>query len=106
MDVIEGIITREGLFDGFNNSCNSEMSRYTLCNLSQYAELPLCNKSSGMGNITADYSHLYAMQRFLSIVVPIIFGIIVFVGLIGNALVVVVVAANQQVLPTFCWLVN
>jgi len=100
MDVIEGIITREGLFDGFNNSYNSEMSRYTLCNLSQYAELPLCNKSSGMGNITADYSHLYAMQRFLSIVVPIIFGIIVFVGLIGNALVVVVVAANQQMRNT------
>lgn len=102
MDVIEGIVTHEGTFDGFNNSHSSEMSRFRLCNVSQYAELPLCSKSLGIGNITADYSHLYAMQRFLSIVVPIIFGIIVFVGLIGNALVVVVVTANQQVLLSCC----
>jgi len=99
MDVIEGMMNREG-----GNGSAADLSRYSLCNLSQYAELALCNNNrtimTGMGNITADYSHLYAMQRLLSVVVPIIFGLIVIVGLIGNALVVVVVAANQQMRNT------
>ncbi|GAB6021271.1 hypothetical protein CHUAL_003890 [Chamberlinius hualienensis] len=47
-----------------------------------------------------DYSDGLAMEHIISIVVPILFGLVVFVGLIGNALVVVVVACNQQMRNT------
>src|SRR5688500_8436152 len=40
------------------------------------------------------------MERIVSVVVPIIFGIIFVVGLFGNALVVIVVASNQQMRNT------
>lgn len=40
------------------------------------------------------------METMLSIVVPIFFGLIVVVGLIGNSLVVLVVALNQQMRST------
>ena len=36
----------------------------------------------------------------VALIVPIIFGLIVFVGFIGNALVVIVVMANQQMRNT------
>lgn len=47
-----------------------------------------------------DYTDGLAMERIISIVVPILFGLVVFIGLIGNALVVVVVACNQQMRNT------
>lgn len=40
------------------------------------------------------------MERVISIVVPILFGIIVIVGLFGNTLVVIVVACNPQMRST------
>lgn len=40
------------------------------------------------------------MEKIVSIAVPVIFAIIIVVGLIGNALVVLVVAANQQMRST------
>ncbi|CAH1390634.1 unnamed protein product [Nezara viridula] len=40
------------------------------------------------------------MENIVSIVVPILFGLIVVLGLFGNALVVIVVAANQQMRST------
>ncbi|XP_014254955.1 allatostatin-A receptor-like [Cimex lectularius] len=42
----------------------------------------------------------HLMEYIVSIVVPILFGIIIILGLIGNFLVVVVVAANQQMRST------
>nr|AAK52473.1 allatostatin receptor [Periplaneta americana] len=43
---------------------------------------------------------LQLIQKIVSIVVPLLFGLIVLVGLFGNALVVLVVAANQQMRST------
>ncbi|KAJ9584656.1 hypothetical protein L9F63_020996 [Diploptera punctata] len=43
---------------------------------------------------------LQLIQKVVSIVVPLLFGLIVLVGLFGNALVVLVVAANQQMRST------
>ncbi|XP_021924277.1 allatostatin-A receptor-like [Zootermopsis nevadensis] len=43
---------------------------------------------------------LQLIQKTVAIVVPLLFGLIVLVGLIGNALVVLVVAANQQMRST------
>ena len=40
------------------------------------------------------------LQKVVSIVVPVLFGIIFVVGLFGNALVVIVVASNQQMRNT------
>lgn len=40
------------------------------------------------------------MERIVSLAVPILFGIIVVVGLLGNLLVVIVVMANQQMRST------
>jgi len=40
------------------------------------------------------------MTLFVSIIVPILFGIIIVIGFIGNALVVVVVSANKQMRST------
>lgn len=37
------------------------------------------------------------LEDIISIVVPIIFGIVFVIGLIGNSLVVAVVSSNQQV---------
>ncbi|GFR22861.1 allatostatin-A receptor [Trichonephila clavata] len=80
-------------------------------NLSTRSGIP-CNYSSltngsDCGNLSDvydygrhDYSDAVAMERILSIVVPILFGIIVVVGLIGNALVVIVVTCNPQMRST------
>lgn len=47
-----------------------------------------------------DYSDAVAMENILSVVVPILFGVIVVVGLFGNALVVIVVTCNPQMRST------
>lgn len=71
-----------------------------------------CNKSidfiedsdsNGMcGNVTevSTLDGLAELAAVLSILVPILFGIIVIVGLFGNALVVIVVACNPQMRST------
>ncbi|KAG8287848.1 galanin-activated signaling pathway [Homalodisca vitripennis] len=43
---------------------------------------------------------LRVMEQIVSIVVPVLFGIIIILGLFGNALVVIVVSANQQMRST------
>ncbi|XP_022239718.1 allatostatin-A receptor-like [Limulus polyphemus] len=47
-----------------------------------------------------DYDQAEEMERILSILVPVLFGIIVVVGLIGNSLVVIVVLFNPQMRST------
>ncbi|XP_023234664.1 allatostatin-A receptor-like [Centruroides sculpturatus] len=47
-----------------------------------------------------DYSDAEAMEKLLSIIVPILFGIIFIVGLFGNSLVVIVVLCNPQMRST------
>jgi len=47
-----------------------------------------------------DFSDNRQLEEIVSIVVPILFGIIFIVGLIGNSLVVIVVASNQQMRNT------
>ena len=44
-----------------------------------------------------DYAQNFELERIVSVVVPILFGIIFVVGLFGNALVVMVVASNAQI---------
>lgn len=57
------------------------------------------------GNVTfqilgEEEPEVMVMENIVSIVVPILFGLIVILGLFGNALVVIVVAANQQMRST------
>ncbi|XP_067007888.2 allatostatin-A receptor [Anabrus simplex] len=61
--------------------------------------LPLCvrNASSPYDSETEVNE---VIQKVVSVVVPILFGLIVLIGLIGNALVVIVVSANQQMRST------
>jgi len=47
-----------------------------------------------------DYKENLELARIVSFVVPVLFGIIFIVGLFGNALVVLVVASNQQMRNT------
>ncbi|KAI5728139.1 hypothetical protein M8J77_012084 [Diaphorina citri] len=77
---------------------------YATCNIS-YNEY----NRSNIPAICRNFSHEYindndvdaeAMERMVSIIVPIFFGIIIILGFFGNALVVVVVAFNQQMRST------
>ncbi|XP_047106270.1 allatostatin-A receptor-like [Schistocerca piceifrons] len=47
-----------------------------------------------------DWAASSVLQRAVAVVVPLLFGLIVLLGLVGNALVVLVVAANQQMRST------
>ena len=64
----------------------------------------LCNSSLEMSELCANVTDIddsiASLAKTLSIVVPILFGIIVIVGLFGNALVVIVVACNPQMRST------
>ena len=45
-------------------------TRYALCNLSRYASVPICgDNGSGAEEFKPDYSHGFAMERVISIVV-------------------------------------
>lgn len=68
-----------------------------LCNNSNYS-YNNCNTSDDVGR--HDYSDAEAMENLLSIIVPILFGIIFIVGLFGNSLVVIVVLCNPQMRST------
>ncbi|XP_015916626.1 allatostatin-A receptor [Parasteatoda tepidariorum] len=67
-----------------------------VCSTNFSTNLTLCINSTDI-TIRADISSL---EYIISIVVPILFGIIVVVGLIGNTLVVLVVACNPQMRST------
>ncbi|CAB3375347.1 Hypothetical predicted protein [Cloeon dipterum] len=69
------------------------MEMNTTCNES-VATCPPVNASDTDDQLTP------AMAEVVSILVPILFGIIIVIGLIGNALVVVVVSANAQMRST------
>lgn len=75
--------------------------RYVHCiNISaNHSEVSFCRNTTG--TIQDDTEpELRVMEQIVSIVVPLLFGIIVILGLFGNALVVIVVAANQQMRST------
>lgn len=56
-------------------------------------------------NPTPEQQSLVLIQKVVSVVVPLLFGLIVVVGLFGNALVVLVVAVNQQMRSTTNFLI-
>ncbi|XP_035208322.1 allatostatin-A receptor-like [Stegodyphus dumicola] len=70
-------------------------STVRFCTTNYTTNVTICNNTVNTARI--DYS---AMERVIGIVVPILFGIIVVVGLIGNTLVVIVVACNPQMRST------
>nr|QCB19932.1 allatostatin A receptor-like protein [Cancer borealis] len=72
---------------------------YILCNATNYTKLPLCNNVTEVEEPEFEYAFIVA------IVVPIIFGIIVLVGLFGNTLVVIVIIANKQMRSTTNYLI-
>ncbi|KAG0726500.1 Allatostatin-A receptor [Chionoecetes opilio] len=73
---------------------------YILCNTTNYTKLPLCNNDT---KVVEEPEFEYAL--IVAIVVPIIFGIIVLVGLFGNTLVVIVIIANKQMRSTTNYLI-
>lgn len=73
---------------------------YILCNATNYTKLPLCNNDT---KVVEEPEFEYAF--IVAIVVPIIFGIIVLVGLFGNTLVVIVIIANKQMRSTTNYLI-
>ncbi|XP_071520240.1 allatostatin-A receptor-like [Panulirus ornatus] len=73
---------------------------YILCNSTNYTKLPLCNN-----NKTVEENTAFEYAIIVAIVVPIIFGIIVLVGLFGNTLVVIVIIANKQMRSTTNYLI-
>lgn len=76
--------------------------RYELCgNLSSIgnvSDIVFCENSSNVKSITDP--ELGHMERMVATVVIFLFSIIVIVGLIGNSMVVIVVAFNQQMRST------
>ncbi|KAF6198963.1 hypothetical protein GE061_006986 [Apolygus lucorum] len=61
---------------------------------------PFDPTSASWANVTLNNTEGQLMEQIVPIVVPILFGIIIVLGLIGNALVVIVVAANAQMRST------
>ncbi|KAK4301746.1 hypothetical protein Pmani_026127 [Petrolisthes manimaculis] len=74
---------------------------YILCNSTNYTKLPLCNNFTR----TTEEDQAFEYALIVAIVVPIIFGIIVLVGLFGNTLVVIVIIANKQMRSTTNYLI-
>ncbi|GLH06463.1 Allatostatin-A receptor [Gryllus bimaculatus] len=73
-------------------------SSYAMCNNVSGDVISLCaNSTPPYVGVEADNE---ITQKVVTIVVPILFTLIVLIGLIGNALVVIVVAANQQMRST------
>ncbi|KAG8174922.1 hypothetical protein JTE90_020201 [Oedothorax gibbosus] len=90
LSVFEGLAT---LLKTYN------LTIQTMCKSTYFSNETVCaNHSDGYG--LQDYSEAMAMERFLRIVVPFLFGIIIIVGLIGNAFVVIVVTCNPQMRST------
>ena len=80
----------------FEQNFSSIQSQHERCvNLTKEPEREILDRME-----ESDY-----IQRVVSIVVPILFGLIIFIGLVGNGLVVVVVLANQQMKSTTNYLI-
>ncbi|KAG8183929.1 hypothetical protein JTE90_029033 [Oedothorax gibbosus] len=90
LSVYEGLGT---LLKTFN------VSLQTICKSLYFSNETFCGNHSD-DNGLQDYSEAIAMERFLSILVPILFGIIIIAGLIGNTLVVIAVTCNPQMRST------
>lgn len=75
--------------------------RYVHCTnySANHSEVSFCRNTTGAVPDDTE-PELRVMEQIVSIVVPLLFGIIVILGLFGNALVVIVVAANQQMRST------
>ncbi|XP_039290143.1 allatostatin-A receptor [Nilaparvata lugens] len=76
---------------------------YNNClNLTNLSEVAFCQNASSISTPedNGDPDSFTVMEKIVSIAVPILFGIIVLLGLFGNLLVVIVVAANQQMRST------
>lgn len=90
---------------GSGSSASAEAVGYTQCvnqsaNNSEYFA-SFCQPGNSTGSIPDDMEpELRVMEQIVSIVVPVLFGIIIILGLFGNALVVIVVSANQQMRST------
>lgn len=75
MNMMEDLVIESGLDGGeiissYQNLSQSLDNRYGLCNLSRYSGTPICaNKSSVVDEFRPDFSHSFAMQRIISIVV-------------------------------------
>lgn len=88
-------VTRLWLND-FGLQMANDGNSSTMCNSTQ-VDSASCNYSNYMMD---DEPTGFAMDTIVSIVVPILFGVIVVVGLFGNALVVIVVMCNPQMRST------
>ncbi len=86
------------IMNSFSSSTENEVEENLYINVSQICnttlnlsligyETLLCNKTPLDYYQKPDFQDIAIMERTLSIVVPILFGIIVIVGLFGNALV-------------------
>jgi allatostatin A receptor len=82
---------------------------YEQCNTTDFMNIPFCrgmanyNGTNPLDGSIVDNEGMQLSERMtliVSIIVPILFGIIIVIGLIGNALVVVVVSANKQMRST------
>ncbi|XP_025193230.1 allatostatin-A receptor-like [Melanaphis sacchari] len=76
--------------------------RYEMCRNISGANVPICadNSTEFIDFNNTDDDEILQVERIVSLAVPILFGIIVVVGLLGNLLVVIVVMANQQMRST------
>jgi allatostatin A receptor len=88
---------------------SGEPTLYEQCNSTVFRDIPFCrglvkdNGSNFLSETTVETEGMQLSERMtliVSIIVPILFGIIIVIGLIGNALVVVVVSANKQMRST------
>lgn len=78
-----------------------EALKYIYCNNSNFSALPICNNSIA----PSLYDDAKILQRLVGIIVPILFSLIVVIGLFGNALVVTVVAGNKHLRSTTNFLI-
>ncbi|CAL4085790.1 unnamed protein product, partial [Meganyctiphanes norvegica] len=72
---------------------------YHLCNVTNFTKLPLCQNTTPTEEVGFGY------EDTIKIVVPIIFGIVVLIGLFGNTLVVIVIVINKQMRSTTNYLI-
>ncbi|KAL3877071.1 hypothetical protein ACJMK2_034828 [Sinanodonta woodiana] len=80
---------------------NSNMNGYTTSNITLFPNSSWSNFSvnSHLPN-RSEIAHFLEFERYVRIIVPTIFGLIVIVGLFGNLLVIFVVLSNQQMRNT------
>ncbi|KAK3579238.1 hypothetical protein CHS0354_033310 [Potamilus streckersoni] len=78
---------------------NSIMNGYTTSNITFFSNSSWSNFSVNSPN-RSEIAHFLEFERYVRIIVPTIFGLIVVVGLFGNLLVILVVLSNQQMRNT------